>query len=83
MSLLKPVATAVIASLLSTPAVAEQANPAAKLSLTPKAQPVRTASKVRKSEKLAGTLPLIVVGTAAVVGAAILLGKNDSTPASR
>lgn len=83
MSLLRPVALAVIASLLAAPGYAEPANPAAKLSLEPKGEPVRTPSKARETAKLTGTsLPLILVGTAAVVGAALLLGKNDSTAAS-
>lgn len=83
MSLLKPVAIAVIASLLAAPAYAEPSNPAAKLSLTPKAQPTRKSSKVRESENLkGGTIPLIAIGAAAVVGAAFLLGNNDSKPAS-
>jgi hypothetical protein len=83
MSLLKPIALAVIASLVATPALAEPAaNPAAKLSLTPKAQPARTASKVRQSDKLVGTFPLILLGTAAIVGVAVLLGTNDHKAAS-
>jgi len=83
MSLLKPIALAVIASLIASPAAAERAaNPAAKLSLTPKAPAVRTGSKVRHSEKLAGTFPLILLGTAAVVGLAVAMGSNDHKAAS-
>lgn len=83
MSLLKPVALAVIASLLATPATAEPAaNPAAKLSLTPKAQPARTGSKVKQSEKLTGTFPLILLATAAVVGLAVAMGNHDSKASS-
>jgi hypothetical protein len=83
MSLLKPIAVAVIASLLAAPAYAEPANPAAKLSLAPGNEPIRAPSPTRKSERLTGAaLPLILLGTAAVVGAALLLGNSDSTPAS-
>ncbi|HEY7806295.1 MAG TPA: hypothetical protein VIC34_03765 [Croceibacterium sp.] len=83
MSLLKPVALAVIASLLATPATAEPAaNPAAKLSLTPKAQPARTGSKVKQSEKLTGTFPLILLATAAIVGLAVAMGNHDSKASS-
>ena len=85
MSLLKPIALAVIASLIASPATAEPAaNPAAKLSLTPKAQPARTATKVHESEKLAGagTFTLIAIGTAAIIGLAIALGTNDHKAAS-
>jgi len=79
MSLLKPVAIAVIASLLAAPAFAEPPNPAAKLSLTP----ARESTKVRRIQKLEGSsIPLIAIGAVAVVGAAILLGNNDSKPAS-
>jgi len=83
MSLLKPVALAVIASLLATPATAEPAaNPAAKLSLTPKAQPARTGSKVKESEKLTGTFPLILLATAAIVGLAVAMGNHDNKASS-
>ena len=83
MSLLKPVALAVIASLIATPATAEPAaNPAAKLSLTPKAPAVRTATKVRESEKLRGTFPLIVIGTAVIIGLAVAMGSHDHKAAS-
>ena len=83
MSLLKPVALAVIASLLATPATAEPvANPAAKLSLTPKAQPARTGSRVKESEKLTGTFPLILLATAAIVGLAVAMGSHDNKASS-
>ena len=83
MSLLKPVALAVIASLLASPAAAEpEANPAAKLSLTPKAPTVRTGTKVRESEKLTGTFPLILLGTAAIIGLAVAMGSHDHKTAS-
>jgi hypothetical protein len=83
MSLLKPIALAVIASLLATPATAEPAaNPAAKLSLTPKAGADRTGSKVRETDKLTGTFPLILLGTAAIIGLAVAMGSHDSKPAS-
>ena len=85
MSLLKPIAIAVIASLLATPVYAERPNPAAKLSLTPPATaPDRTPSKVRNGQRIGSTatLPLILVGAAVVIGAAVLLGDNDSMPAS-
>jgi hypothetical protein len=83
MSLLKPVALAVIASLLASPAAAEaEPNPAAKLSLTPKAPAVRTGTKVRESEKLTGTFPLILLGTAAIIGLAVAMGSHDHKSAS-
>lgn len=83
MSLLKPIALAVIASLIATPAVAEpEGNPAAKLSLTPKTPQVRTGTKVRQSEKLSGTFPLIVLATAGIIGLAVALGSHDSKSAS-
>ena len=84
MSLLKPLALAVIASLIATPATAEPAaNPAAKLSLTPKAPAVRTPSKVRESEKLSGTtFPLILLGTAVIIGLAVAMGNHDHKAAS-
>jgi hypothetical protein len=83
MSLLKPVALAVLASLIATPAAAEPAaNPAAKLSLTPKAPAVRTPTEVRKSEKFGGTFTLIVLGTAAIVGLAVAMGSHDNKAAS-
>lgn len=84
MSLLKPIAIAAIASLLAAPVHAERPNPAAKLSLTPAATvPDRTPAKVRNGQKLSGNpLPLILVGAAVVIGAAVLLGDNGSQPAS-
>jgi hypothetical protein len=83
MSILKPVALAVMASLIATPAAAKPAtNPAAKLTLTPKAPAVRTPTPVRKSEKLGGSFALIVLGTAAIVGLAVAMGSHDSKSAS-
>src|SRR5688572_9900822 len=55
MSLLRPIAIAIIASMLAAPAYAEPANPAAKLSLTPRGEPVRTPSKPREADRLTGT----------------------------
>lgn len=84
MSLLKLLAAAVVASLLSTPGYAKAANPAGKLSLASKAQPTGTPANTRSNPKSpkSATVPLIVVGTAVVVGLAVLLGNGDSKPAS-
>lgn len=84
MNLLKVVATAAVASLLATPGYAEPANPAGKLSLASKAQPAGTPANARSNVKSpkSSTLPLIAIGTALVVGAALLLGNSDSKPAS-
>ena len=84
MNLLKLLAAAVVSSLLATPGYAEPANPAGKLSLASKAQPAATPAITRSAVKSpkSATLPLIAVGTALVVGMAVLLGNSDSKPAS-
>ena len=74
------------ASLIAVPVLAAPpapvANPAAKLSLTA-GKDVRAGAPMKRSNKAQGsTLLLVGLGAAAVVTAALLLGKNDSQPAS-
>ena len=84
MNLLKLLAAAIVASLLATPGYAEPANAAGKLSLASKAQPAGTPADERSEARApkSTTLPLIALGTAAIVGLAVLLGNSDSKPAS-
>ena len=89
MTLSKALAAAAILSMAATPVYAAKSNnAAAKLSLeqpkvypqgaAPGQVPVRNAAK---NSKLVD--PLVEAGVAVVVGAAVLLGQNDNTPASK
>jgi hypothetical protein len=91
MTLLKVLAVAAMVSMAGTPAVAAgaKANAAAKLSLgQPSAYPQDAtqgqvpSAKAKSRGGSNATLPLALAGAAAVVGAALLLGKGDSSPAS-
>ena len=88
MTLTKALAAAAILSMAATPVYAAKSNnAAAKLSLEqpnvyPQGAPNGQApGRVGKNSKL--VIPLVVAGVAVVVGAAVLLGQNGSTPASR
>mgnify|MGYP001611782645 CR=1 FL=1 len=82
MHLARTLATIAVATLLASPAPARPANPAAKLSLdiSRASQPIAGDTKANSIGGAA--LPLLLVGLAAAVGAALLLGDNDSKPAS-
>ena len=91
MTLLKVLAVAAIVSMAGTPAIAAGAksNAAAKLSLEqpnvyPQGAPQGQApnAKAKGNGASHATLPLALAGAAAVVAAALVLGKSDSTPAS-
>ena len=83
-------AVAAACSLVAAPAFAAPANRAAKLSLVNEGArgdkaPAPASQDVRGSRlggAAIGTYLLIAVGLAAVVGGAIALGHNDSSPAS-
>jgi hypothetical protein len=87
MTLTKALAAAAILSMAATPVYAAKSNnAAAKLSLEqPNVYPAgATAGQLPARTKASkATVPRIVAGVAVVVGAAVLLGQNGSTPASR
>ncbi len=89
-------ATAAALTMIAAPALADPANPAAKLSLT-NANPgagagaslaptpdVRAGARTKRSSKFLGA-PLLLLGvvvTAGVVAGAVASSHSDSTPAS-
>ncbi len=88
-------ATAAVLSMIAAPALADPANPAAKLSLTnaksgvaASAGPssdVRAGARTRRSSKFAMTLPLLLLAAAAttgIVAGAVASSHSDSKPAS-
>lgn len=80
-------ATAAVLSMISAPALAGPASPAAKLSLTNGAgssSDVRAGAHMKKSSKFAGA-PMLLLGLAiagGVVGVAVATSHSDSKPAS-
>ena len=89
MTLTKALAAAALLSMAATPVYAAKSNnSAAKLSLEqPNVYPQGTApgqARARTSGKDSKlVIPLVVAGVAVVVGAAVLLGQNDNSPASK
>lgn len=89
MTLSKALAAAALLSMAATPVYAAKSNnSAAKLSLEqPNVYPQGAATgqvparTSGKDSKL--VVPLVVAGVAVVVGAAVLLGQNDKSPASK
>ncbi len=81
MRLTSLLATAAIISMVATPAIAANANPAAGLSLAGTRAGDDTSAKAPHK---GGSSWMIyaALGVAAVVGAAVALGHNDSKPAS-
>lgn len=88
-------ATAAVLSMIAAPALADSANPAAKLSLTnansgavATAGPstdVRAGARTKRSSKFVFSLPMILLAAAAttgIVAGAVASSHSDSTPAS-
>lgn len=80
-------ATAAVLSMISAPAMAGPANPAAKLSLANgvgSSADVRAGAHMKKSSKFSGA-PLLLLGLAVaggVIGVAVSTSHSDSRPAS-
>jgi hypothetical protein len=79
-------ATAAALSMIAAPALAQPANPAAKLSLANGAgSNVRAGAPTKRSSKFLSGTPLILLGiavTATVVGVAVSTSHSDNKPAS-
>jgi hypothetical protein len=76
-------AAAAVATMIAAPAMAQPANPAAKLSLAP--TPAGAAPAMPRANKRHGgssTLIIVGVAAAAVIGIALAAGHSDSKPAS-
>ena len=82
-------ALAAAASMVAAPALAQQANPAARLSLLNSGgstnTDVRAGAHTKRSSKFLGTVPLIFIGlavTGTIVGVAVSTSHSDNKPAS-
>jgi hypothetical protein len=87
-------AAAAALSMIAAPALADPANPAAKLSLTNSnvdngaagsSNNVRAGAKLKRSSKFAFTAPVIILGVAAaggIIAGAVISSQSDNKPAS-
>jgi hypothetical protein len=81
-------ALAAAASMIAAPALAQPANPAAKLSLiggSSSNTDVRAGAHTKRSSKFLTGAPLILLGiavTGAVIGVAVATNHSDNKPAS-
>ena len=78
-------ATAAALSMIAAPALAQPANPAAKLSLANGGSNVRAGAPTKRSSKIIAGAPLLLLGlavTATVVGVAVGTSHSDNKPAS-